>query len=130
MPATTRARIILFVALLVALGGVPAFPPFRPPPACAQKDDLAPAPPIRAIPPDRPEPEAVSSLTWFLIFLPPILVIVFIYTMMRRQRGILGNVDESMVISRRLLELSEESLALQKETVRLLTRISEAPKGS
>lgn len=122
MMPTTRARLALFAAVFLATGGLCPGPSGGFSTANAQAVD-----PVAARPAPEPAPSSVAA--WSILLLPAVLV-GFIYVMMRRQKSVLGHVDESMVISRRLLQLSEESVALQKETVRLLERLSGGRPGS
>ncbi len=128
MSVSTRTRMILFTALANALFGGPVVPILGLRQALAQ--EAAPEPPVRANPQNRPGSETSTPVVWMTLAVPAVLLVTFLYFSMRRQRGMLSHVDESMVISRKMLQIAEESLALQKETVRLLlARPPDPPEG-
>ena len=104
MPVSTRSRMFLTAVL--------AFATLGPTPILAQNRAPAVLPPLQAEPLPPPEPDPDRTMVAFAVILTGLVGIAFAVLMMKRQREIMAQYEESMAISRRMLEIAERSHAL------------------
>jgi hypothetical protein len=66
-----------------------------------------------------------GPLAWILFLLPPLIIMFFLIPLMRRQKKYSTQVNRSLEISEETLQLDREHVALQKQTNELLRQLIE-----